>query len=227
MNYPKILIFLLLIFASILRCYAEDRLYTLDASTIRGRINNERYVQNVPDSFYTNIKELYVGKVFIQKHNELLPYLYRTFDCAKYSINKNDTLLCIDVRKVVNFHQRITETPVALVFKAPDGEICWTLLEFSSMYIEDVETRAAKEAQRKAELRERESAMVKKYGKYNGRLIAQGKVAIGFTKQMCRDAWGEPKTIHTTTTRYGVKEQWVYSGGYLYFENGKLTTIQN
>lgn len=227
MNYPKVLNLLLLICASMHFCYAEERLYTLDASTIRGLLNNDRYTENVPDSFYTNIKTRFVGKLFIQKHDEPLPYLYRTFDCAKYSINKNDTLRCVDVRKVINFHQRITETPVALVFKAPDGEICWTLLEFSSLYIEDVDIRAAKEAQRKADYRARESAMIRKYGKYNGRLIAQGKVAIGFTKQMCREAWGEPKTIHTTTTRYGVNEQWVYPGGYLYFENGKLRTIQN
>lgn len=56
-----------------------------------------------------------------------------------------------------------------------------------------------------------------------------GQVKIGFTKQMCKEAWGEPDDINTTTNNYGSNEQWVYSLGnsYLYFENGRLTSIQN
>lgn len=54
-------------------------------------------------------------------------------------------------------------------------------------------------------------------------------VTIGMTKQQVLDSmWGEPEKINTTTTKYGVSEQWVYpNGNYLYFENGKLTAIQN
>jgi hypothetical protein len=41
-------------------------------------------------------------------------------------------------------------------------------------------------------------------------------------------SWGKPKSVNRTTTGYGVREQWVYGdGNYLYFENGKLTAIQN
>ncbi len=41
-------------------------------------------------------------------------------------------------------------------------------------------------------------------------------------------SWGKPNHINRTTTAYGVHEQWVYGGGnYLYFENGRLTAIQN
>ena len=52
---------------------------------------------------------------------------------------------------------------------------------------------------------------------------------IGMTKEEARKStWGEPQKINTTTTRYGVHEQWVYSGNrYLYFDNGILTSIQN
>ncbi len=208
-------------------CFADVPVSTIDAFMIKGRLNNNKYTENVPDSFYLHIKDKFVGKRFIQKHDEPLPYLYRTFDCAKYSINKNDTLACVDVRRVINYPLLITETPVALVFRSSEGEICWTVLEHSHLYIEDLEVRAAKETKRKADYAARESAMIKKYGKRNGSLIANRRVAIGFTKQMCIDSWGKPKTIHTTTTRYGVNEQWVYNGGYLYFENGKLSAIQN
>lgn len=85
------------------------------------------------------------------------------------------------------------------------------------------------QAERKAE---RKAIMVKKYGKYYGELIAEGKVVLGMTKAMCKDAWGEPDDIHTSIGSWGTHEQWVYdyeysSDSYLYFENGKLTSIQN
>lgn len=74
---------------------------------------------------------------------------------------------------------------------------------------------------------EKISQMIKKYGKYYGKIIGKNKVIIGMTKQMCEDAWGKPDTVNQTTTTYGTNEQWVYDYSYLYFENGKLTTIQN
>ena len=54
-------------------------------------------------------------------------------------------------------------------------------------------------------------------------------VHIGMTSEEVRgSSWGKPDSINTTTTKYGTREQWVYGiGNYLYFENGKLTAIQN
>jgi hypothetical protein len=40
-------------------------------------------------------------------------------------------------------------------------------------------------------------------------------------------SWGKPRKINRSTYSFGVHEQWVYDGGYLYFENGILTSIQN
>lgn len=69
---------------------------------------------------------------------------------------------------------------------------------------------------------------IKEFGSKYGNYIADGKVVIGMTEKMCRTAWGNPRDINTTTTSYGKREQWVYSlKHYLYFENGKLTAIQN
>ena len=39
--------------------------------------------------------------------------------------------------------------------------------------------------------------------------------------------WGKPRKVNRSTYKFGVHEQWVYDGGYLYFENGVLTSIQN
>lgn len=58
--------------------------------------------------------------------------------------------------------------------------------------------------------------------------ILSGKVRVGFTKEMCRFAWGSPYDINRTTTAYGTHEQWCYSGyNYLYFDGNTLTSIQN
>lgn len=82
-------------------------------------------------------------------------------------------------------------------------------------------------AEQKAD-QQRKKQLIAKYGQRNGQLIFEGKVRIGFSKAMCKEAWGEPEDINTTRGSWGVHEQWVYrDGSYLYFENGKLTSIQN
>jgi hypothetical protein len=53
-------------------------------------------------------------------------------------------------------------------------------------------------------------------------------VSIGMTKeQVLGSSWGKPQSINSTHTAAGTHEQWVYSGGYLYFDNDVLTAIQN
>ncbi len=53
-------------------------------------------------------------------------------------------------------------------------------------------------------------------------------VRIGMSGQDVLDSsWGRPEKVNRTTTQRGVREQWVYHGNYLYFEDGVLTTIQN
>ena len=64
---------------------------------------------------------------------------------------------------------------------------------------------------------------------YKAQLAKKPAVAIGMTKSQVRNKtnWGEPNEINTTTNNYGTHEQWVYDDyQYLYFDNGKLTTIQ-
>jgi len=62
----------------------------------------------------------------------------------------------------------------------------------------------------------------------NWNLVTKGKVKIGWDKKLCKLSWGEPEKINTTKGSFGTHEQWVYPDeSYLYFENGKLTAIQN
>lgn len=59
--------------------------------------------------------------------------------------------------------------------------------------------------------------------------ITKQTARIGMTSQMVLDCgWGEPDNVNRTRTAGRVHEQWVYSDGtYLYFDNGKLTAIQD
>lgn len=54
-------------------------------------------------------------------------------------------------------------------------------------------------------------------------------VSIGMTTQQVAEqtSWGRPNKVNRTTTANGVDEQWVYNGGYLYFHNGILRSVQN
>ena len=53
-------------------------------------------------------------------------------------------------------------------------------------------------------------------------------VSIGMSKEdVLASMWGKPRKINTTTTARGTREQWVYDGGYLYFDDNTLTAIQN
>lgn len=53
-------------------------------------------------------------------------------------------------------------------------------------------------------------------------------VSVGMSEQDALDSsWGKPRKINRTTNAYDISEQWVYDGGYLYFKDGLLTSIQN
>lgn len=87
--------------------------------------------------------------------------------------------------------------------------------------------RVAAEKQRKEAAAKRRTQLESKYKKSDVDLMLKHRVLLGWTKQMCIEALGKPERINKTTSIYGNSEQWVYSGGYLYFENGLLTTVQN
>jgi hypothetical protein len=100
--------------------------------------------------------------------------------------------------------------------------------EIAEQKKQEEKERFAREADRKRKAEEFRQDCISKYGSKYGDYIADGKVVIGMTKEMCRLAWGSPMNINTTTTKYGTNEQWVYSlKHYLYFDDSKLTAIQN
>lgn len=150
--------------------------------------------------------------------------LTRMSDMQIVNSNLPDTLTCIDLTILDK-----QWSPMAIILRGSDNEQYFAELSDYRLrpHLMDVAQHEEAQRARRDAAAEHERQMIAKYGRTNGRIIAQGKVKIGFTKQMCIDAWGEPKDVNTTTTRYGKREQWVYYDSYLYFENGKLTSIQN
>lgn len=90
----------------------------------------------------------------------------------------------------------------------------------------------AAEERRKQKLQAEEQRRLEKLRAETARIVAAEKrkqgVSVGMTKDdVLASSWGRPERVNTTTNSRSVREQWVYRGGYLYFENGILTTIQN
>ena len=65
-------------------------------------------------------------------------------------------------------------------------------------------------------------------------LAEPNAVKVGMSWQQVIEEWGRPYKINTTTTTYGKRVQYVYrlqsgsiyEAAYVYFENGKVVTIQ-
>jgi hypothetical protein len=71
---------------------------------------------------------------------------------------------------------------------------------------------------------ERLEALIKKYGKKKGPMIAEGRVWVGVSPEMALDSWGKPDSKKRSEGSWGVNETWNYPGGkYIFFENGRLS----
>ncbi len=80
---------------------------------------------------------------------------------------------------------------------------------------------------KKAEYVKLEKKYIKKYGQKTYDKLKQGYYWIGMNKEMATISLGSPDYINRSVGSWGVHEQWVYNGIYLYFQNAKLTSYQN
>ncbi|MBT9131511.1 MAG: hypothetical protein DDT32_01938 [Syntrophomonadaceae bacterium] len=58
-------------------------------------------------------------------------------------------------------------------------------------------------------------------------LIDNRKVRIGMNKEQVKLSWGKPEKINKDIYQGLIREQWIYSSQYLYFDDDKLTAIQS
>ena len=71
-----------------------------------------------------------------------------------------------------------------------------------------------------------EKVYLKKYGKVVYDKLQQGYYWIGMTDEMALISLSNPIDINRSVGSWGVHEQWVYNGLYLYFEDGELKSYQ-
>ena len=154
---------------------------------------------------------------FVDLHNAEELQLYLIFN------NKNGN--CIKVR----IDNRKQEFDPLTLHKFKNKQDYLKQKELEKLQNAEKEKRLAEEKARKEKERlELEKMIINKYGEYYGGFIIKGQVILGMSTEMCRYAWGEPSRINTTIVEGLKSEQWVYSlYSYLYFDNGKLTAIQN
>lgn len=53
------------------------------------------------------------------------------------------------------------------------------------------------------------------------------RIGMSSSDVVNKSSWGKPERVNRTTTARGTTEQWIYGDAYLYFTNGRLTTIQD
>lgn len=183
--------------------------------------------------YFEKIKKIYIGKNYIYLNNRWEGFKKEDNEGGLYNINnglerkdipKGSMFKCIDLilkNEGDNEILAIMDNPIYgksfsyfdVITSTGIFDYCYSKFETTEAHNKDIV---------------RQQKLIKKYGKNIAKTILDGKVKIGFTKQMCIEAWGEPDNINRTSGSYGVHEQWVYdSGSYLYFEKGVLTTIQN
>ena len=57
--------------------------------------------------------------------------------------------------------------------------------------------------------------------------VRNGDILLGMTTDQVRASVGIPEQINRSGGRWGINEQWVYKGFYVYVDNGKVTSWQN
>ena len=184
---------------------------------------------------FEKLKSLYIGKEFVlldtsESYDKQDNLINAETDAIVKGVKYGSIWKCIDVqarlRRKEDRMDSDYRSPIVLIFQNDNyGKYyCYTERKLGRQYNSLVCGRFML----KSEYDKRKLDLIKKYGQYNAKLILAGTVRVGMSKAMCKEAWGEPTKINTTTNKYGQSEQWVYgSDSYLYFENGKLTDIQN
>lgn len=183
---------------------ASDSLYcylhNLDSSIASG-IDNLLIL-----GYYEKLKQLNVGKSFrVSKDNE-----FEQTDNGKIKLKSGSVFKCKDVAVNLGEYNNLylilgDKSNIEIKASVLNNGKVWGMID-----------------------NDRYHYLTKKFGIENANLIIAEKVRIGMSKQAAKESWGEPNDINTTTGSYGTHEQWVYGdGNYLYFENGKLTDIQN
>lgn len=197
------------------------------------------------------IKRKYVGKeIYVSVGN----YCFYTIDsislpfpkCKSEIYNKGDKFYqCVDFLLMLPYENTSSKLNYyAIVFDEAKNEylaISSGLFESNNHIQMAVDRRAyeakmdeeyAREQRERQEKADKDNAiyindLAKHYGRKNALAIFNNEVEIGFTKEMCRESWGNPSLTRTGQSKSGSYEIWIYdTGQYLYFKGNKLVSIE-
>lgn len=127
------------------------------------------------------------------------------YDQAKTRVDDVDSYtLDIDENgSVIACHNHKTEHPEYILVKTDDGKLQITEIEDNKISLYNYVGEATEVPKEATEPK------------------------IGMTKdEVLKSTWGNPKKRNITETKNGTHEQWVYDKGYIYFDNGLVSTIQ-
>jgi hypothetical protein len=83
----------------------------------------------------------------------------------------------------------------------------------------------AKNNEQQAE-KQHEQKLLQKFGIQTYKRLKEGDFWLGMTEEMAVVSLGYPDKKNRSVGPWGVHEQWIFTGLYLYFENGKLNSYQ-
>ncbi|HXD93980.1 MAG TPA: hypothetical protein VNX01_12265 [Bacteroidia bacterium] len=199
--------------------------------------------------YYEKFKQFYKNKTYIVQKN--LTDLYEINTGKLVSCNVNEVVTCSDVT-LLDLKTKNLAALCIIFQKSSSDEIAvssqWGPLKAGEVFnfaekgsfkrldavindykkAEQEQTQQIKQEIAIEQAQQNETnALIKKYGKNFGTKIARGEVEIGMTKNMCREAWGEPERKLETKVANGTTEKWFYpQARFLYFVGDKLNSLQ-
>jgi hypothetical protein len=208
----------------------------------------------VPVGFFLKSKKLYENKGFVwepeyeySKLNGIDKYskdeIGTKFKCTSVIIDSNNAVVAILENEKVKIPIEIKSTKPWGFENSPAPHSRFKihrltpdlLLENDIIQVENDLTERRIEQNKKLKVnanidkqqkQKRLETYIKKFGKENGTLISNGRVAIGMNKTMCLEALGTPFNVKKTTNNNGTSELLIYSSKKLYFINGILNEIR-
>jgi len=87
--------------------------------------------------------------------------------------------------------------------------------------------RIQAEKEEKIEIEKRKNSLFEKYGSEVGLKVFEKQIWIGMTKAMLIDSWGNPSDVNRSVGSWGVHEQCVFYGRFVYVQNEIVTSWQD
>jgi len=195
---------------------------------LRNKIDSLNNTINSNNSQIANLKDLKLSKKTIKINHKKIINVYDIRSIANgkiiFTIPKKETVELLDYKEdfwLIKYKDKTGLVYYPVFSKNSEANEFKKELIYKTKKKNDAKEKENKQLTKKRTLEH----LKQKYGNY-AFYIYNSKVKIGMTKAMVIESIGTPNNKNITKGSYGIHEQWVYSNKYLYFENGKLTTIQ-